>query len=76
MASAVTTEVNTLLNQVSDSRKKGNIFKTKTSIPVARSVWKKNLTKLAGVKRKAPKFSHPAKKRRINQNLSNIIEEA
>lgn len=58
---AVTNEVNTLLNQVDDSTvKKGNTQKTK--IPVARSIRKKNLTKLAGVKRKAPKFSHPAKK--------------
>ena len=73
VVSAVTTEVNTLLNQVSDSTKKGN---TKKSIPVARSIRKKNLSKVAGVKRRAPKFSHPGKKRRTNNNLTNIIEEA
>lgn len=73
VVSAVTNEVNTLLNQVGDSTEKKV---AKTRIPIARSIRKKNLTKLAGVKRKAPKFSHPAKKRKINPNLSNIIEEA
>ena len=60
LTAAIAKEVNTLYQE------------KKQNHPRNRSVPKK---KLAGVKRKAPRLSRPAKKR-ITNNLSNIIEEA